>query len=41
LLLSGLLQEDEPDILKAAIKIRLKHVNTVRRDKWISLKLIP
>jgi ribosomal protein L11 methyltransferase len=38
LLVSGLLSEDENDILNSALKFNLKHVNTSRRVKWISIK---
>jgi len=38
LLVSGLLKEDEADILEAANKLSLKHINTVYRDKWICVK---
>ena len=35
LLLSGLLQEDEPDILNAAKHLLINHISTKKRDKWI------
>lgn len=37
-LLSGLLQEDEQDILVLASTFKLKHINTFHRDKWICIK---
>jgi ribosomal protein L11 methyltransferase len=40
LLLSGLLVEDEHDIIIAALHHNLSHVKTVVRDKWISLLMV-
>lgn len=40
LLLSGLLTEDESDILLACSKYQLLHETTVTRNKWICIKLI-
>jgi ribosomal protein L11 methyltransferase len=37
LVLSGLLAEDEYDIISAALHHNLSHIKTVVRDKWISL----
>lgn len=37
LLLSGLLKEDEIEILRACQHHKLKHVNTVERHNWISI----
>ncbi len=37
LLLSGLLQEDEADILFAASALHLKHKETIARQKWICI----
>jgi ribosomal protein L11 methyltransferase len=39
LLVSGLLVEDENDIISEAIKQGLKFINTIGRGKWISIKL--
>lgn len=39
ILLSGLLEEDEHDILQLASAFQLRHVNTHHRDKWICIKL--
>jgi ribosomal protein L11 methyltransferase len=39
LLVSGWLKEDEVDILKAILKLNLKHINTFSRGKWICMKL--
>lgn len=38
LLVSGLLAEDETDIVNAAVKSELKPTVRIRKDKWISLK---
>ena len=38
LLLSGLLVEDETDIVKAAGKFQLKLVTKTERNNWIALK---
>lgn len=38
LLLSGLLEEDEDDIKKAAINYSLQFIHTIKRDKWICMK---
>jgi len=40
LLVSGLLKEDEADLLKAISYFNLKHINTFLRDKWMCMKLI-
>jgi ribosomal protein L11 methyltransferase len=40
LFVSGLLVEDESDVLSAAVKGGLKLVNSICRDKWISIKFI-
>jgi len=40
LLLSGLLKEDEADIIIACLHNNLSHIKTVVRDKWISLLFI-
>ena len=37
LLVSGLLAEDENDILLAASGLGLKHIVTISRDKWICI----
>jgi ribosomal protein L11 methylase PrmA len=37
LLVSGLLAEDENDIVLAANALGLKFVQIIQRDKWISL----
>ncbi len=39
LLLSGLLAEDEKDILLKSASLTLKHVNTIHRNQWISILL--
>ncbi len=39
LLLSGLLAEDETDILQLASAFHLQHIQTYHRDKWICMKL--
>ena len=39
LLLSGLLTEDEADILQLAAAFKLLHITTYHRDKWICMKL--
>jgi len=39
LLLSGLLAEDEQDILLKTAESSLNHINTTARDKWISILL--
>lgn len=41
LLVSGLLIEDEPDILMKTNELSLRHVNTVKQDKWISMLFLP
>lgn len=41
LLLSGLLAEDEPDILLKASQNYLSHISTAARNKWISILLKP
>jgi ribosomal protein L11 methyltransferase len=38
LLVSGLLKENEAEILEAANKLSLKHITTANRDKWICTK---
>lgn len=38
LLLSGLLAEDETDMLKLASIFHLQHIQTYHRDKWICMK---
>ncbi len=38
-LLSGLLKEDEPDILMACQAYNLRRLNTLERNKWISILL--
>jgi ribosomal protein L11 methyltransferase len=40
LLVSGLLKEDEADLLKAISYLNLKHINTFLRDKWVCMNLI-
>jgi ribosomal protein L11 methyltransferase len=40
LLLSGLLAEDETDILQLASAFHLQHIQTYHRDKWICMKFI-
>ena len=40
LLLSGLLKEDEQDILNASVPLNLKHVATQQRGAWIAMKFI-
>jgi ribosomal protein L11 methyltransferase len=40
LLLSGLLAEDEADILELASAFSLQHQNTYKMDKWICMKFI-
>ncbi len=37
LVISGLLETDEEDILNLAFAHLLKHIETKRREKWISL----
>ena len=39
LVLSGLLKEDEKDILKAALHIGFKLINTLERNNWLSIRL--
>jgi ribosomal protein L11 methylase PrmA len=39
LLLSGLLKEDEQDILKVANTLELKHILTQQRGTWIAVQL--
>jgi ribosomal protein L11 methyltransferase len=39
LLLSGLLAEDEVDIVNSARAAQLKFIHTVQKDKWICIKL--
>lgn len=39
LLLSGILQKDENEILVVAARHNLSHINTVERDTWISILL--
>jgi ribosomal protein L11 methyltransferase len=40
LLVSGLLKEDEVELLVALSQLNLKHINSFLRDKWICMKLI-
>ncbi len=40
LLLSGLLSEDETDILQLTSAFNLQHIQTYHRDKWICMKFI-
>ena len=40
LLVSGLLKEDEVDILKAVNDLHLKHIQTYSRDKWICIHIM-
>ena len=39
-LLSGLLQEDEADILAEALKFNWKHITTIKKGMWIALHFI-
>jgi ribosomal protein L11 methyltransferase len=39
LLLSGLLKEDETDILSATDKLGLKLINSIKRNNWLSIRL--
>jgi ribosomal protein L11 methyltransferase len=39
LLLSGLLAEDEKDMLEAIDKLKLKFINKTVRSNWLSLRL--
>lgn len=39
LVLSGLLKEDEKDILKAALHSGFKLINTLERNNWLSIRL--
>jgi ribosomal protein L11 methyltransferase len=40
LLLSGLLTEDEADILQLTSAFRFQHIKTYHRDKWICMKFV-
>jgi ribosomal protein L11 methyltransferase len=40
LLVSGLLKEDEAELLIAISQLNLKHINSFLKDKWICVKLI-
>ena len=40
LLVSGLLREDESDILFAANELGLKHLLTTAKDKWIAIRFV-
>jgi len=40
ILLSGLLQEDEKDILAATHALHWKHVQTINKDTWIAMQFV-